>query len=152
MDRSIRVLIVDDEVLGRERIHFLLTQSEGVEVIGECHDGVEALEVIQRRSPDVVFLDVQMPELSGLDVVAALAPEQCPQVVFVTAYDAYMQRAFEVHASITCASRSPTAASTMRSSTHATGSRSGAAIRRCTRVHWPCWPISTGDRSAPRSA
>jgi two-component system LytT family response regulator len=98
MDRSIRVLIVDDEVLGCQRIHALLAQAEGVEVIGECHDGVEALEAIQCRGPDVVFLDVQMPELSGLDVVAALAPEQGPQVVFVTAYDVYMQRAFEVHA------------------------------------------------------
>lgn len=98
MSEAIRVLIVDDEWLSRERIHALLASAEDVEVIGECSDGIQAVEAIESASPDLVFLDVHMPELNGLAVVEAIDRDHCPQVVFVTAYDTYMERAFEVHA------------------------------------------------------
>jgi two-component system LytT family response regulator len=98
MSTPIRVLIVDDEALSRERIRLLLDGAENVQVIGECSNGIEAVEAIEATSPDLVFLDVRMPELNGLNVVEALDCERYPQVVFVTAYDTYMERAFEVHA------------------------------------------------------
>jgi two-component system LytT family response regulator len=98
MSKPIRALIVDDEALSRERIRTLLARTDDVEVIGECANGVEAVEAIESESPDLVFLDVRMPELNGLAVVEAIDGKRCPQVVFVTAYDIYMERAFEVHA------------------------------------------------------
>lgn len=98
MLEPIRVLVVDDEPLGRERVRELLAKERDVELIGECSNGLQAVEAIESTSPDVVFLDVKMPELDGIGVVDALGPERCPHVVFVTAYDKYMERAFEVHA------------------------------------------------------
>ena len=95
---TIRVLVVDDESLSRERVRSLLAKSEKVEVIGECANGLEAISAIEAHSPELVFLDVEMPELNGLAVVEAIDPDRCPQVVFVTAHDQYLQRAFEVHA------------------------------------------------------
>jgi two-component system LytT family response regulator len=95
---SIRTLIVDDEPLARRRIRRLLAGDPDVQVIGECGDGTSAAAALQRDTPDLVFLDVQMPGADGFDVVAA-APAGCqPVVVFVTAYDTYAVRAFEVHA------------------------------------------------------
>jgi two-component system LytT family response regulator len=84
-----RVLIVDDEPLARERIRSLLNKEEAMEVIGECGDGEEAVAAIQDLHPDLVFLDVQMPKLDGFDVLEALEPERLPTVIFVTAYDRY---------------------------------------------------------------
>jgi two-component system LytT family response regulator len=98
MSKPIRALIVDDEALSRERIRALLAQAEKVEVIAECSNGLQAVEVIESESPDLVFLDVRMPELNGLNVLEAINCDRCPQVIFVTAYDIYMERAFEVHA------------------------------------------------------
>ena len=95
---TLRALIVDDEPLSRERVRSLLEQTDHVEIIGECANGLEAIHAIEAEAPDVVFLDVEMPELSGLAVVEAIEPERCPQIVFVTAHDDYLQRAFEVHA------------------------------------------------------
>lgn len=69
-----------------------------MQVLGECANGLEALRAIEEEAPDLVFLDVEMPELSGLAVLETLEPEACPHVIFVTAYDKYLQRAFEVHA------------------------------------------------------
>jgi two-component system, LytTR family, response regulator len=94
----VRTLIVDDESLSRERVRSLLERSAHVEVVGECANGLEALQAIEAEEPDLVFLDVEMPELSGLAVLEAIEPERCPEVVFVTAHDKYLQRAFEVHA------------------------------------------------------
>lgn len=91
-------LIVDDEDLSRERVRSLLARDERVEVVGECANGVEALHVIEKEAPDLVFLDIEMPEQSGFEMLEAIAPERYPQIVFVTAYDEYWQRAFEVHA------------------------------------------------------
>ncbi|MBZ5537413.1 MAG: LytTR family DNA-binding domain-containing protein [Acidobacteriia bacterium] len=95
---SIRVLIVDDEVLARERIRDLLRGQSGYEVIGECSNGRDAVQKILELEPDLLFLDVQMPGLNGLDVVEAVGPGHMPVVIFVTAYDQYALKAFEVHA------------------------------------------------------
>jgi len=95
---TMRVLVVDDEPLSRERVRSLLAGRENVDVIGECANGLDAVTAIEAYAPELVFLDVEMPELDGLAVVEAIDPERCPQVVFVTAHDQYLQRAFEVHA------------------------------------------------------
>ena len=95
---SLRCVLVDDEPLARERLRTLLAETATtVEVVGEAGSGHEAVPLIHRTRPDVVFLDVQMPVLDGFDVVDLLAPPR-PAIVFVTAYDAYALRAFEVHA------------------------------------------------------
>ena len=95
---TLRVLIVDDEELARQRIRRLLTREEEVEVIGEACDGERAVESIRSLEPDLVFLDVQMPEVDGFAVLERLRPHPPPAVVFVTAHDDYAVRAFEVHA------------------------------------------------------
>ena len=95
---KLRVLIVDDEPLARERLRVLLRDAPEVQVVGECGDGRRALAAIRRRRPDLLFLDVQMPELDGFAVLRALDPTELPAVIFVTAYDRYALRAFEVHA------------------------------------------------------
>jgi two-component system LytT family response regulator len=94
--RPIRALIVDDEPLARERMRTLLGSETDVEVVGEARDGLEAVETILGQSPDLVFLDVQMPKLDGFEVLD-LVGRDVP-VVFVTAYDEFALRAFEVHA------------------------------------------------------
>jgi two-component system, LytTR family, response regulator len=95
---KIRTLIVDDEPLGRERIRTLLADDPEIEVTGECPDGRHAITAIKRFKPDLVFLDVQMPEVDGFAVLDAIADEQMPAIIFVTAYDRYAVQAFEVHA------------------------------------------------------
>src|SRR3712207_8477437 len=76
----------------------LLAQDPELEVVGEAGNGPEALEALRRLRPDLVMLDVQMPELNGFEVLARLAPQPLPAVIFVTAYDRYALRAFEIHA------------------------------------------------------
>jgi two-component system LytT family response regulator len=93
-----RALVVDDEPLAREKLKSLLNAETDVELVGECRDGLEAIAAIEGQKPDVVLLDVQMPELDGFGVLAALPPDLLPVVIFVTAYDQYALRAFEVHA------------------------------------------------------
>jgi len=95
---AIRVLIVDDEALGRLRVRDLVRNESGVEVIGEATDGEAAIKAIRELKPDLVFLDVQMPKKSGLDVVKEIGAEQMPMTVFVTAYDRYALAAFDVAA------------------------------------------------------
>jgi two-component system LytT family response regulator len=95
---TLRVIIVDDEPLARERLHDLLALESDIDIIGECADGRQAISAIRELAPDLVFLDVQMPELDGFGVLEELGPETTPVVVFVTAYDQYALRAFEVHA------------------------------------------------------
>ncbi len=92
---KLRALIVDDEPLGRERIRQLLAAEDDVEVVAECGHGGEAVEAIEGLGPDLVFLDVQMPELDGFGVVEAVGVERMPAVVFVTAYEEFALRAFE---------------------------------------------------------
>jgi two-component system LytT family response regulator len=97
-ETAIRALIVDDEPLARQRIRDLLQEEPDVSVVGECGDGEEALASIEASRPDLVFLDVQMPEMTGLEVLEALRVEPMPAVVFVTAYDEFALRAFDAHA------------------------------------------------------
>jgi two-component system LytT family response regulator len=96
--KAIRTVIVEDEPLGRAVIRELLRNDSEVKVVGECTNGHEAIAVIEDQKPDLVFLDVRMPEVDGFDVLSALPPSQAPVVVFVTAYDEYAVRAFEVNA------------------------------------------------------
>ncbi len=98
MMEKIRTVIVDDEPLARRGIRAHLKEERDVEVIAECSNGREAVHVIEERAPDLVFLDVQMPELDGFGVLEALNVEPLPSIIFVTAYDKYALRAFDVHA------------------------------------------------------
>lgn len=95
---SIRCLVVDDEPLGRDRIVSLLDAIPDAEVVGECENGAQALEAIAEHSPDVVFLDVRMPGIDGFGVLDSIPLRDAPAVIFVTAYDEYAIRAFDVHA------------------------------------------------------
>lgn len=95
---SYRALIVDDEPIARRGLRMRLAAQADFEVVGECGDGAAAIESILDLKPDVVFLDIQMPEVDGFEVVAALKPEQLPTVVFVTAFDQYAIKAFDVQA------------------------------------------------------
>jgi two-component system LytT family response regulator len=95
---KIRTLVVDDEPMARERILGLLAQESDVEVVGQCSDGRQAISAIQQLSPELVFLDVQMPALDGFGVIRQVGADRMPMVVFVTAYDEYALQAFEVHA------------------------------------------------------
>lgn len=97
MAQKIRTLVVDDEPVARARLMSLLHDEADIEVIGECESGAEALAQIESTSPDLVFLDIQMPRMDGLELARALG-EPRPAVVFITAYDEYALRAFEVHA------------------------------------------------------
>ena len=94
----IRALIVDDEPLARERLRMLLASEDWLEVVAESADGGSAVGAIQKLNPDLVFLDVEMPGATGFDVIEAIGPDKMPFVVFVTAYDKYAIKAFDVHA------------------------------------------------------
>src|SRR5262249_36146225 len=96
--KKIPPLIADDEPLARRRIRRMLTRHADVEVIGECADGHEAIAAIQEQQPALVFLDVQMPGVDGFAVLDRVAADEMPLVIFVTAYDQYALRAFEVYA------------------------------------------------------
>jgi two-component system LytT family response regulator len=92
----LRLLIVDDEAPARERLRRMLAEIETAKVVGEAGDGAQAVEMIEALCPDLVLLDIQMPGLDGFGVIEAL--EEPPPIIFVTAYDEYAIRAFEVHA------------------------------------------------------
>ena len=94
----IRAVIVDDEPIARAGLRALLGVESDVTIVAECRDGAEAVASIRADRPDLVFLDVQMPELTGFEVLSSLAPEELPAIVFVTAYDAYALEAFEASA------------------------------------------------------
>jgi len=96
--KAIRVLIVDDEPLARRGVRQLLACHDGFEVVSECRDGAEALRALAAHRPDLVFLDVEMPGLGGLDVVRRHGPERMPLTVFVTAHDEFAVEAFEAAA------------------------------------------------------
>jgi DNA-binding LytR/AlgR family response regulator len=91
-----RVLIVDDEPLAQQRLADLLRHQDGVEIVGTADNGDAAVEAIRDWKPDLVFLDVQMPGKTGLDVVREIGPEAMPATIFVTAYDQYALKAFEL--------------------------------------------------------
>lgn len=93
-----RALIVDDERLARRGVLLRLRKCKDIEIVGECADGLSAVEKIIELSPDVVFLDIQMPGMDGFEVLRALPKENLPGVIFLTAYEQHALRAFEVHA------------------------------------------------------
>ncbi len=95
---KIRALIVDDEPVAREGIRILLRDDAEIEIAGECADGTSAVAAIRDLAPDLVFLDVQMPELDGFGVIGRIGAANMPATIFVTAYDKYALRAFEVAA------------------------------------------------------
>jgi two-component system LytT family response regulator len=97
-NNAIRVVAVDDEPLARERVSTLVRDSEGLELVGEGSNGLEALDLITRLEPDLIFIDVEMPELSGFGVIAALDGARVPAVVFITAFEQYALQAFDVGA------------------------------------------------------
>jgi two-component system, LytTR family, response regulator len=94
----LRVLVADDEALARQRLEDLLRKEDGVEIVGVAEDGQSAVEAIKSLHPDLVFLDIQMPGRTGLDVIRAVGPENMPPTIFVTAYDHYALAAFDVAA------------------------------------------------------
>ena len=98
MSTRLRVLVVDDEPVARAGIVSLLARDPELEVAGECGDGRSAARAIEQLKPDLVLLDVQMPEMDGFEVIAAVGVEKMPPVVFITAWDQFALRAFEVHA------------------------------------------------------
>lgn len=95
---NLRVLVVDDERHAREKLLGHLREERGVEIVGEAGNGLEAVEVINRLKPNLVFLDVQMPGLDGFEVIEAVGAADMPAVVFVTAFDEHALHAFEVEA------------------------------------------------------
>jgi two-component system, LytTR family, response regulator len=96
--KKIRTLIVDDEPLARERLAGLLASEPDVEVLGQCRDGEEAVTAIFDHAPDLVFMDVQMPQMNGFEVIESVGTEKMPLVIFVTAYDQHALKAFQVRA------------------------------------------------------
>jgi two-component system, LytTR family, response regulator len=95
---SIATLVVDDEPIARHAIVRLLRDDPDIELLGECGDGVSAVKAIRSQSPDLVFLDIQMPAINGMDVVATIGAARMPATVFVTAFEQYAVRAFEANA------------------------------------------------------
>jgi len=94
----IRIVIADDELLARKFIRRMLKQDPEVEIVAECSNGAEAVATIRKEKPDLVFLDVQMPEMDGFAVLDAVRLDHLPEIVFTTAYESYAIRAFELHA------------------------------------------------------
>jgi two-component system, LytTR family, response regulator len=95
---NMRALIVDDEQLARAALSRLLKRDGGITIVGECGDGESAVKSIRQMKPDVVFLDVQMPEMDGFQVIECIGAEQMPATIFVTAFDRYAMRAFDASA------------------------------------------------------
>ena len=98
MTTTIRVVAVDDEPLARERVTTLVRETDGLALVGEGNNGIEALDLIMRLEPDLIFIDVEMPELSGFGVITALDGARVPAVVFITAFERYALQAFEIGA------------------------------------------------------
>ena len=95
---KIRTLIVDDEPLARRNLRVLLEKDPQIEILDECRNGREAVKAINTLSPDLLFLDIQMPEMDGFDVLERAGPEHIQAIIFVTAFDQYALKAFDVHA------------------------------------------------------
>ena len=94
----LRVLIVDDEPLARENLRVLLQEQSDIEVVGECANAIEGIGAVHKLRPDVLFPDIQMPRISGLEMVGMLDPAHRPYIVFLPAFDEYAVKAFEEHA------------------------------------------------------
>src|SRR5215203_6655031 len=98
MSKKIRTLIVDDEPLARRNLRLLLEKDPQIEILEECRNGREAVKAINTLSPDLIFLDIQMPAMDGFDVLQRVGPEHIQAIIFVTAFDKYALKAFDVHA------------------------------------------------------
>ena len=98
MAGKIKTIIVDDEPLARRNLRVLLERDPQIEIVEECRNGREAVKAINTLSPDLIFLDIQMPEMDGFDVLAHVGPEHIQAIIFVTAFDQYALKAFDVHA------------------------------------------------------
>lgn len=98
MSAKIRTLIIDDEPLARRNIRLLLEKDPQIEILEECRNGREAVKAINTLAPDLIFLDIQMPEMDGFDVLERVGPERIHAIIFVTAFDQYALKAFDVHA------------------------------------------------------
>lgn len=98
MTTPIRVLIVDDEPLARQGVRNRLRKHSDIEIVAECATGKAAVAAIRERLPDLVFLDIQMPDITGFEVLRILKPDEIPAIIFLTAYDQYALDAFSVHA------------------------------------------------------
>lgn len=97
-ERTIRAIVVDDESLAREGLSLRLGKLQGVELVASCRNGREALAAVAEHHPDLVFLDIQMPGMTGFELIRQLQPDDMPLIIFVTAYDAFAVDAFKVHA------------------------------------------------------
>jgi len=95
---AIRTIIADDEPLARRKLRLLLDSEFGLEVVAECHDGNETVRAVQAHKPDLLLIDIRMPDLDGFQILERIAPEDMPVIVFTTAYDQFAIRAFEAHA------------------------------------------------------
>jgi two-component system, LytTR family, response regulator len=98
MVEKVKTLIVDDEPLARRNLRVLLKDDPNIEIIGECRNGPEAVKAIKSCAPDLIFLDIQMPEMNGFDVLEKVGAERIQAIIFVTAFDQFALKAFEVHA------------------------------------------------------
>ena len=98
MTAKIKTLIIDDEPLARRNLRLLLEKDPQIEILEECRNGREAVKAINSLLPDLIFLDIQMPEMDGFDVLARVGPEHIQAIIFVTAFDQYALKAFDVHA------------------------------------------------------
>src|ERR1043165_1327385 len=96
--KKIRTLIVDDEPLARRTIRDLLGTDSEIEIIGECGSGLDAVNSIRKQTPDLLFLDIQMPGMNGFEALSKIEHERIPAIIFVTAFDQYALRAFDIHA------------------------------------------------------
>lgn len=95
---QLTALVIDDELFAREELIELLEETEQITIIGEASNAIEGLKKINQLKPDVVFLDIQMPQVTGIELLGMLDPDTMPKVVFVTAYDQYAIQAFEDNA------------------------------------------------------
>ena len=98
MSTKIKTLIIDDEPLARRNLRLLLEKDPQIEILEECPNGREAVKAINTLSPDLIFLDIQMPEMDGFDVLERVGPDRIHAIIFVTAFDQYALKAFDVHA------------------------------------------------------
>ena len=95
---AIRTIIADDEHLARKKLRVLLDLEPGVQVVAECQDGQQTIGAVQAQKPDLLLIDIRMPDLDGFQVLGKIDPDETPIVVFTTAYDQFAIRAFEAHA------------------------------------------------------
>jgi len=128
-----RAIIVDDEELARRGIRALLKRAGDIEIVSECSSGEEAIKAISAAEPELVYLDIQMQGKTGFDVVAALPKNKCPHVIFITAFDRFAVRAFEIHALdylLKPVNEERFNASLARARAAVAGARDGSTIRR----------------------